>query len=208
MLFSNPPISIKITPKPGFCVKLKATSNEKVFVNVCSDEKVPKPRNVTEQELTKILEDVDNAPLYKIPMSVSEAHEEMDKVGNKCIAYDVIINDQFMKTVRDSQLFEAFLMTVIIEGLEQKYSLSLERSWIVLKNKTHHGTLLEQMVRADSRPKIEEIDKHSIANKLISLPTDCASVKPSVEFSYVPSQDRPEFIIASIDLPKLVSSRY
>lgn len=55
-------------------------------------------------------------------------HVQFLSAGKGCTAYDVIINPTFLKKVQTSELFEAFLMTVLFEGLEQKYDVDLERS--------------------------------------------------------------------------------
>lgn len=46
--------------------------------------------------------------------------------GNPSIAYDVAINPEFYKKTENSKLFLSFLLTVVMEGLKDKYSLSLQ----------------------------------------------------------------------------------
>jgi hypothetical protein len=46
--------------------------------------------------------------------------------GNPTIAYDVAINPEFYKKTENSKLFLSFLLTVAMEGLKDKYSLSLQ----------------------------------------------------------------------------------
>jgi hypothetical protein len=46
--------------------------------------------------------------------------------GNPTIAYDVAINPVFYKKTENSKLFLSFLLTVVMEGLNDKYSLSLQ----------------------------------------------------------------------------------
>lgn len=64
---------------PGFCVKTKnVQTSDKVFINICHTSVIPAPVDVTEEELTKILES-DEPSTFRIPMSVGEGHEELDK---------------------------------------------------------------------------------------------------------------------------------
>jgi hypothetical protein len=46
--------------------------------------------------------------------------------GNLTIAYDVAINPEFYKKTENSKLFLSFLLTVVMEGLKDKYTLSLQ----------------------------------------------------------------------------------
>ncbi|KAF6776494.1 hypothetical protein AHF37_04110 [Paragonimus kellicotti] len=207
-----------IVPSEGFCVKLRTVSNEKVFVNICYSDKVPKPNDITEDELRAILEDIEGSPPFKIPMSIGEPHAELDAAGKGCTAYDIIVNPTFLKKVQTSELFEAFLMTVIFEGLESKYDLQLERKWIVLKNKKSLGRLCEQFVRAASRPAIVEINNSTPSlrpNLIQEVPETKDSNQsrllgeiPQYKLITVPECGTPEFLVAQINLPKLVSTLF
>ncbi|CAH8466496.1 unnamed protein product [Dicrocoelium dendriticum] len=210
------PIAHVILPTEGFCVKLKTTKQEKVFVNVCHSEKVPAPREISEAELQSILEDIEGSPPFKIPMSIGEAHVETDAAGKACTAYDVIIHPNFLKQVRSSELFEAFLMTVIFEGLESKYGVTLERNWIILKNKKALGRLQEQHVRAESRPAIVELDtpvpgfKPTLIQEMPVQRDINLSVQgevPQYTLTAVPDAKNPEYLVFQTKLPKLRSSR-
>ena len=48
--------------------------------------------------------------------------------GHGCTAYDVVINPELYTRALNSQIMMGFFLTVVIEGLEYKYSISLDRS--------------------------------------------------------------------------------
>lgn len=96
-----------IVPKPGFCVKLKMSNGEKVFINVCHSENVPLAKDLTEDELLKVLES-DDFTQFRIPMSIGDAHAEMDKSGSGCTVFDVIVNPAFLQKIQSSELFKTF----------------------------------------------------------------------------------------------------
>ena len=74
------PDRIEFVPKAGFVMKLRNSKEEKVFINVCTSEKVPSAKDVSEEELAKILQSVDPTQ-YRVPMSLGEPHVELDKRG-------------------------------------------------------------------------------------------------------------------------------
>ena len=78
-----------------------------------------------------------------------------------CTAYDVVINPMFYSKIQTSELFHSFFLTIVLEGLESKCDIELERKWTVLKNKKCMGTLYPHCIRSKSKPVIMEMDDDS-----------------------------------------------
>lgn len=74
------PESVEFVPKPGYVMKLRNGKEEKVFINVCTSEKVPAAKEVSEEELVKAFHSVDPTQ-YRVPMSLGEPHVEVDNRG-------------------------------------------------------------------------------------------------------------------------------
>ncbi|XP_069974342.1 PIH1 domain-containing protein 1 isoform X1 [Penaeus vannamei] len=145
-----------IKPKPGICVKTRNEDKKKVFINVCTSEAIPAPEDITDQELIAILES-DKPSDFRVPMSIGQLHEEKDKSGEVCLAYDVVISPAFFTKMTDNPLFHNFFMIATMEGIEEKYTMTLDKNgWTVLKNKKYHGTVPEQTVRT-SVPLVQEL---------------------------------------------------
>ncbi|XP_052243127.1 PIH1 domain-containing protein 1-like isoform X3 [Dreissena polymorpha] len=203
----------QVTPKPGFCIKTKNSNKEKVFINICTAENVPAPKEMSDEDLIKLLESEDPTG-YRIPMSIGEPHAEMDKAGGGCTAYDVVVSPEFMQKMGVSELFRTFFLTVMMEGLESKYDIQLSREWIILKNRKFVGTLQVQNVRTKSKPFIMEMDKQNgeTSNKpgrLIQEVTSSAEdikskgKEPDYRIVQEPPEGHPEFLVAEINLPNV-----
>lgn len=208
----------EIRPQPGFCIKTRLLEGNvkeagwfckeeeasmglnsiganpkemKVFVNVCSSSTVPMPPGlIDEEELIKALQSGTEMGL-RLPMSLGEGHSETDHAGQLCMAYDVVINPDLHERVKTSELFRSFLMTVILEGLEDKNGIKLDKEWTVLKNRKFMGTLLKQNIRiGDKAPqKIEEVKERI---PLTNLQLTC-----------YPSEGTPHLMKAEIHLPSV-----
>ncbi|XP_052243129.1 PIH1 domain-containing protein 1-like isoform X1 [Dreissena polymorpha] len=203
----------QVTPKPGFCIKTKNSNKEKVFINICTAENVPAPKEMSDEDLIKLLESEDPTG-YRIPMSIGEPHAEMDKAGGGCTAYDVVVSPEFMQKMGASELFRTFFLTVMMEGLESKYDIQLSREWIILKNRKFVGTLQVQNVRTKSKPFIMEMDKQNgetpnkpgrLIQEVTSSAEDIKSKGKEPDYRIVqePPEGHPEFLVAEINLPNV-----
>uniref|UniRef100_G3MM46 PIH1 domain-containing protein 1 n=1 Tax=Amblyomma maculatum TaxID=34609 RepID=G3MM46_AMBMU len=161
---SKPDIKTKpIKPKPGFCIKLKDTSTgAKAFVNVCHTPELPEPRDIDDAELIHILESEDPTS-YRVPLSLGLPHEEVDKSGGQCMAYDIIINETFFHKISSNELFKTFLITVALDGIEDKYGVNPDReNYVVLKNRPYVGTMPEHCIQDRKGPLISELPTSKI----------------------------------------------
>ncbi|XP_022094775.1 PIH1 domain-containing protein 1-like [Acanthaster planci] len=212
---ASTPTYHRVKPEPGFCIKTKNGKKEKVFINVCVSFELPAPLDITEGELVKILES--DEPNYRVPLSIGEGHAEVDKSGKGCIAYDVLINTSFYEKVQKSDVFKGFLMSVIFEGLENKYQILLDRNWIQLKNRKSLGNLNEHNIRTKSKPRILEMEsadgnspgtgtqekpRAPLITEVDSPQTVVnASPKPDYTIMREPAEGHPEFLVVEIKLP-------
>ncbi|KAB0794670.1 hypothetical protein PPYR_11509 [Photinus pyralis] len=147
-----------IKPIPGFCVKTKEIgTNEKLFVNICQTDALPPPDDISESQLADICNS-DEICNYKIPLSIGEVRNESDKKGIGAKAVDIAINTKFMYKIENSVLFKNFLLTVVFEGLRDKYNLHMTDERVILKNKKAYGTL-----------QLHRIQQREIQNTIASI---------------------------------------
>jgi hypothetical protein len=64
----------------GICVKTHTEDGDKVFINICQTPELPAPDNISEDTLVRIWSSDDHSS-FRVPMSIGEGHEEVDK-GN------------------------------------------------------------------------------------------------------------------------------
>jgi len=103
-----------------------------------------------------------------------------------------------------------FLLTIIYEGLENKYpQFKLDTDWIKLKNRKYMGQLTEQYIRARAKPFIVEVDQQT--NNLEQIrETNSTIEKGSVpEFKIIrePLEGDLNFLIMDIQLPQVKTSK-
>ena len=149
--------ALEIVPKPAICCKTYDAAGSKVFVNVCTSTEIPAPRVLSEAELREILQNEEKAAEFRVPMSLGEAHKELDKSGMPCVAYDVVIHPRFYVQVDSSLLFKTFFVTVMIEAIEGKFGIELDKNkWVTMRNRLYMGKMPKHYVRRGDLPMVQE----------------------------------------------------
>ncbi|KAM9783834.1 PIH1 domain-containing protein 1 [Syngnathus typhle] len=198
MQTANPDSKV-IRPQPGICVKTTAEAGKKkVFVNICQSNLVPPPPEISKEKLLDLLQ-LEDPSGYRVPMSLGEPHTELDNNSQGCTAYDVVINQEFFQKCQKDSLFQQFVIMVSLEGLENKYNIELSREWKVLKNRKFLGSVSEQNIRTKSKPVIQELQPQENSTS--------EAKRPEFTLFVEPPSGVPEYLIAEINLPGVLSSR-
>jgi len=184
-----------ILPSAGLCIKTKETKlKTKFFLNLCYSEDVPEPEfNLNDKELAEILDGGTDAEVngVRIPMSIGETHKDKDKSGMECLACDVIINNLFYEQkILKSEMHRTFLITVALEGVEEKHKLSIDKDFSILHNRKSFGRLTPQFVR--QKPSIKELGgttSKSTTSSLIQEIKQDPSSRPSKLVQEVSTDD-------------------
>ncbi|XP_063365300.1 PIH1 domain-containing protein 1-like [Cydia amplana] len=211
LLATIDPVPAKIVkPRPGFCVKtFTKPDNKKVFVNICLTEAIPSPRDITNDELMQILSSEDPSS-YRVPMSIGEGRTVPDKSGAPATVYDVAINPEFFKKIEKDDLFQTFFLTVVFEGLQDKYQFEIEmHKFTVLKNRKSIGTLQSHRIQVRDvkhceetvKPLIEEISEKP-SRKVTEVPT----IKKEIVYRLrrEPPTGQIEYLLAEFKIPSSV----
>ncbi|XP_068237469.1 PIH1 domain-containing protein 1 [Palaemon carinicauda] len=228
-LFPDPSLerAAVIKPKIGLCVKTRDEEKNKVFINVCTSDAIPTPEDISDEELISILESEEPSD-FRVPMSIGQPHSEKDKSGELCVAYDVVISPEFFSKMSNNPLFNNFFMIATMEGIEEKYKLTLDKNgWTVLKNKKYHGTMPEQAVRT-TLPLVQELSKvrHWETKDVSGLSKEGSEGSPPTKqplISEVSSKKiekvKPKFVLekigsgeiklqAKVELPEMINGKH
>jgi hypothetical protein len=75
----------------GICVKTHTEDGGKVFINICQTSELPAPDDISEDTLVKIWSSDDHSS-FRVPMSIGESHEEVDKGNLKSMTLHSSVN--------------------------------------------------------------------------------------------------------------------
>ena len=151
---------ITITPDEYCCVKTTDETGQKIFLNLCSSDKVDPP---AEQHILEM----NNQQGVRIPLSLSERYEDFDVHGTACEVYDVIMNPNTLQKTENQPLIMGFILNLIASRLKERFKkVILIDKYVRLKNLKYKGkTVRSQRIRA-RKVKIDEIiDKSNEKDK-------------------------------------------
>jgi len=154
----------------GMCIKaFKSGTKEKFFINICHTSEIPAPKDVTEKELHKLIEE-QNASEFKVPLSITKPREGKDKSGNSVRISDVAINTEFYKKKisHGDGLFYHFVITLVFESLEQKHKIELDTTnFIQLQNRVCIDKLVEHQIYSRDVKTVEKYHAEQDANEVL-----------------------------------------
>ncbi|ESN96628.1 hypothetical protein HELRODRAFT_67815, partial [Helobdella robusta] len=191
----------------GFCMKTKDSQNKKVFINVCKCNNIPRPKDITDEEIVTLLAS-DDPTTFRVPLSLGEPHLETDNCGSTCTAYDVMINSSFFANIQSRECLKSFFFNIVVSGLEDKFNIELDKDIIILKNKKFMGTLSPQNVRTQSKPWIMEMDETNNKDESVRPLLLLLVITPKYTIIQEPSEGLPEYLVGEFRLPdiKMASS--
>lgn len=174
-----------VKPVAGFCIKAFQEQNQKkIFINICHTEGIPAPLDITESELTEILQS-DEPHSYKVPMSLSDPRLTVDRSGKQEMACDIAVNSTFFKKIEKPCLFQNFFITLIFEALENKYSIEIQaETWLILKNRNVFGNLVPHRIQDRDAQRVKEYNEGNKSETVGDQPilsTDTKGKKPLIE---------------------------
>ncbi|XP_053612317.1 PIH1 domain-containing protein 1-like [Plodia interpunctella] len=195
-----------VTPRPGMCVKtFTKPDNKKLFVNICLTDAIPCPRDITNNELMQILSSEDPSS-YRVPMSIGEGRSEEDKSGAPATVYDVAINPEFFKKVEKDDLFQTFFLTVVFEGLQDKYQFELDmQKYTILKNRKSIGTLQSHRIQIRDIKNVEEKTRPPLIEEIQST-NESNLVKKEIVYRLrrEPPTGEIEYLLAEFKIPSSI----
>ncbi|XP_060803875.1 PIH1 domain-containing protein 1-like [Amyelois transitella] len=187
------------------CVKtFTKPDNKKLFVNICLTDAIPCPRDITNNELMQILSSEDPSS-YRVPMSIGEGRIEQDKSGAPATVYDVAINPDFFKKVEKDDLFQTFFLTVVLEGLQDKYQLEIDmQKYTILKNRKSIGTLQSHRIQIRDIKSVEEKTKPPLIEEIQAPNQDLSKKEIVYRLTRVPPIGEIEYLLAEFKIPPCI----
>ncbi|XP_029034575.1 PIH1 domain-containing protein 1 isoform X2 [Osmia bicornis bicornis] len=220
--FDSKPFFI-IQPTPGICIKAKTEDGEKIFLNICTSDKIPPAEDISDAKFFEIL--TDENPQFVIPMSIGNERLESDKGGTPCATYDIVINTTYFKKCQKKKNFLLFTISVIMDGVSNKFNKTINaEDYVILKNRKVIGKLQQHRIEnrepripsQTKKPLIEEIkspiknlsEDQNKSNQLRNVSSESVS---NSTLNYVllkqPKKGMPTHLIGLFQMPKGITSK-
>lgn len=160
---------ITLEPKPGYVIKTRlevpTASPErkaftKVFINVCSDSRVPLPEHHNETFRPEIIYPLIINNEWEVPIIVSDERTDKDNKGALSYVYDCFINEKCMLWVREFKDLKKIVTEWCLESVELRFGFSLSREFKFPKLQYKGALTPLPVIKAD-------LEKQSVIKKEI-----------------------------------------
>jgi hypothetical protein len=130
-----------IFPAPGFCFKVRSTElgETKVFVNVCSSDKVDRPEEKSRGE-------------WRIPLSLGAVRNDVDTQNKACQVIDIVYHPEAIKKGESDAHFKRFIIDLSMDYVEQKHGIKLKRNTFKILKVPSKGEPQWQTIRTKNSP--------------------------------------------------------
>ncbi|CEG49667.1 Uncharacterized conserved protein [Plasmopara halstedii] len=106
-----PQDKILVKPLPGFVVKTKWEVTEKIFINVCSSDKMEPPSS------TKVTVGQQGTS-WQLPYSVGPERFEEDQGGRKVSTFDVCFHPRVLEFTKTQRNYRDMVVKTCLDGVE------------------------------------------------------------------------------------------
>ncbi|KAK9824576.1 hypothetical protein WJX72_011454 [[Myrmecia] bisecta] len=159
-----PPDSATVRPEPGFVVKTADDTGRKVFINICSSDRVAAPgnweRGKVPDEVVEALAkagDREGSEALRFPLSLGEARNDLDRKGDPCTLFDVILNSDVVKQAMAFRKLKVFLIELALGWVSQKAGLNLDPQYKLPRMRYKGDIIQEQFIRSDKKGPVLEM---------------------------------------------------
>lgn len=170
----KPESVVVINPQPEFVIKSKLISVQnrpselpslkvgtKVFINLCHDDKVPKPDVKFDPAIVYPLIINDQ---WEIPIITSSAREDSDKKGALCYVWDCCINSQCAQWIRKEYQLREIVVEWCLESCDLSELIEISRDKISFPKLKSKGSIapleiLSEELNSDYKKEMAKILK-------------------------------------------------
>ena len=130
-----------INPKPGHVLKTSVDGEQKCFVNICTNENLGQPRSSPSVQGTT------RGMQWSIPHSVSQAREDVDKAGKKCMVYDVVFHPDTYHMLTKNARFKKMIHDTALDAVERQFGVTLDKVNVKTPKMTFKGLPVSSVIR-------------------------------------------------------------
>eukprot|EP00887_Chlorella_sp_A99_P003490 scaffold7.g3490.t1 len=198
--------ALEVFPEPGFVVKTADERGRKVFINVCSSDKVAMPGGWAGGEVpAEVRRALEAGPaaggppaaelggaeqeMLRVPLSMSESRTEADHRGEACTVFDCIYSSELLRLAAAYRPLKYFLVqagalclcVVAMMWAESKHNLQLDPQYKLPKMRYKGDAPPPQLLRPDATARQgagQQAGQQLIAE--VEAPGTCAAEGPAL----------------------------
>lgn len=148
-------------------MKTADDTGRKVFINICSSEKVQPPESWEDgvmpdsvRNSLNNMEELGNSQdvqALRIPLSLSEQRNDYDKHGQECTVFDCVFADKVIKEATSFRPMKVFVIECAMGWIQHKCKVQLDPKFKLPKLKYKGDVIQEHRVRKQHKSLVTEV---------------------------------------------------
>lgn len=163
-----------VTPLPWFSIKSKA-AGKKLFINICTQESIPEPLVIPDNELEKLCIAASSDPgrlgEYTLPIILCHPRVDIDKAEKECLVIDALVHPTVRHSAERIASFRNVMIAIVLDTIESQQDWQISRE-ITLPKLRYKGVLnpREIEVNSTSSPTFRQTYSHDVYSVEIDVP--------------------------------------
>ena len=166
-----------------FVIKTGDDTGRKVFVNMCSSDHVAAPSTWHDGVMPDSVADAlaqaqgthsdisaDTAEALRLPLSLSEPRNDLDKHGQACTVFDCVFSTTVLAEASRLRAMKVFVIETVIGWINHKHSLGLDQRYKLPKLRYKGDTVHSHRIRKDKKQLVTEISELDDVDDTPGLP--------------------------------------
>ncbi|XP_074516701.1 protein kintoun [Sebastes fasciatus] len=112
-----------IHPEPFRALRTSVNGNQKCFINICSNDKVGKPKCKQRES-----EDGRRGQCWSLPHNLHPGRRDTDPKGNKMMIYDVIFHPETLHIASKNTRFMDMVDSTAMQGIQTAFEVTLDKN--------------------------------------------------------------------------------
>ncbi|XP_066145013.1 protein kintoun [Euwallacea fornicatus] len=128
-------------PDPGYVIKTSLNGDQKVFINVCSNENINKPTS------TPTVKNGSKGLHWSVPHTLSPPREELDNKGIRCQVYDALFHPNTLHLASKNRDFRSMINDIALSDIENSFDVNLDKKNLKFPKLTYKGLKQASIIR-------------------------------------------------------------
>ncbi|KAK9512982.1 hypothetical protein O3M35_001280 [Rhynocoris fuscipes] len=142
-----------INPEDGYVIKSSADGKQKIFINICSNDKVGKPSSSAR------IENGSRGLDWSIPFLQGKPRTDLDKKNELCSVFDVIFHPDTLYLAKKDERIKKLVDDTALSAVEDSFKVKIDRKNLIFPKIKYKGRKIAPVIRKRRDDYVENTEE-------------------------------------------------